>query len=174
MTYLEKLNEDFQYIVKRHQNAIERNCSDKVKAQFKGQPYIRYVKYQPIEERRSDYEYLLFEGDYLNIELQHDMSSLLSEYHLREPSFFAGFPSEDIGSGFMVKLPEGWVDTYMNKEYVEDETLNVESPFYWRDWRCSEENLDKRYLHFNKVVERFIKNEMFRLTSGGQCSLEAH
>lgn len=32
-----------------------------------------------------------------------------------------------------------------------------ESALYWHDWHCSDENMDKRYKHFNEVIERFLK-----------------
>ena len=162
MTYLEKLNEDLQHIVNRHIDAIERNCSDKVKEslkkQYKGkEPYIKFIRYQPVEDKISDFEYLLYEAPQINIELRNDIESLLYEYNLTKPEYFNSFPSAGVQCvGFMVRIPEGWVEKYKDKEYQEPEPKQ-ESSFYWHDWRCSDENMDKRYKHFNEVIERFLK-----------------
>lgn len=163
MTYLEKLNENLQYIVNRHFDAIERNCSDKVKDFIKQQyndqkPYIKFIKYQPVEKRTSDFEYLLYEAPYVNVELKNDIESLLYEYGLTiTPDYFVSFPCAGVDcAGFMVKIPEGWTNNYKDKEYQEPEPKE-ESPLYWHDWHCSDENMDKRYKHFNIISEQFIK-----------------
>lgn len=163
MTNLEKLNENLQYIVNRHLDAIERNCSDKVKDFIKQQyniqkPYIKFIKYQPVEKRTSDFEYLLYEAPYVNVELKNDIESLLYDYGLTiTPDYFVSFPSAGVDcAGFMVKIPEGWTEKYKDNEYVISESKK-ESVLYWHDWHCSDENMDKRYKHANIIFEQYLK-----------------
>lgn len=162
MTYLEKLNEDLQHIVNRHLDAIERNCSDKVKESLKqryeGQtPYVKFIRYQPVENKISDFEYLLYEAPFVNVELKDDIESLLDEYNLTKPDFFNSFPSAGVEcAGFIIEIPKGWTKQYKDKEYQEPKPKQ-EPTVYWHDWRCTDENMDKRYKHFNEVIERLLK-----------------
>lgn len=165
MTNLEKLNENLQKLIERHTAAIEKNCSEIVKNYLKehneGGTYIKFIKHQPIEYKVSDYHYLLYEAPSINIELRHDIDSLLCEFKIqRDPEFFKSFPGQGVKcQGFMAMPSEDWVKNYMNEEYVEPEPkkrYDGPNPFYWLDWKCSDEDFDKRYQHFNAVMEKFI------------------
>ena len=162
MTYLEKIIEELQNTVNRHIAAIERNCSDKVKQhlnkQYEGEQIrIKFIKYQPEEYYVSDYEYLLFEAPFVNIELKHDIQSIFYEFKLYEPEFFNSFSSAGVDCpGFIVRIPSGWTEQYKDKEYENSED-EQESMFYWYDYKCSEDNLNKRYKYFNSVIERYLK-----------------
>lgn len=162
MTYFEKLLDTIQFVVERHRAAYNRNCSDKVKKELakRGADDIKinFVRYQPEDGKESDYDYLLFEARDINIELRNDLESLFYNFKLNKPEYFNSFPSAGVnGPGFMVRMPKGWVEKYRYKEFDETEQSDECSMLYWHDYKCSDENLDKRYKHFSDFMERFIK-----------------